>query len=166
MELRLAFDPPRWALRFYLRRFPLVFGLSLIPAAQRYASQTWPMPQAMDLALELVTLAARVLLVVIAFRIAVPRIEFAELLRRARSFADRHWPSLVCQGGLLLLLTFLFKVAPENLVPLWTDVGPGYTAVLLAVKNVTVIAFTMLWVVGVLRQFAEHAPVSAHPRGN
>lgn len=160
MEFRLALEVPRWAVRFYRQHFPLVFGLSLIPAAQRYVSQTWSMPLAPAIALEVITMAARVTLLAVALRLALPRLALAELPRRARSFADRHRPSLIHQGLLVLLLALLFKVVPEDLVPLWTDVGPEYWAVLLAVKNMTVIAFMMLWVVGAVRQFAEHEPAA------
>jgi hypothetical protein len=165
MEFARALEPPRFALTFYRQHFLLVFGLSLIPSGQRYLSQIFDssIPSALDLPLELLTQCARVALLIIVFRRAVPRMSFEQLWLRAKSFADAHWQSLVWQAVLLTGLTAIFKVVPDVLVPLWTEVGPQYWGTLLAVKNVTVIAFALLWTIGAIQQMARYEPAPAYP---
>ncbi|MDA0567319.1 hypothetical protein LG943_23795 [Streptomonospora sp. S1-112] len=161
-HLRLALEVPRWAWHFTLRRLPLVVGLSLIPAAERFGVALWgeALAPAAHAALEVLAQGARVVLVVLLVRIAVLADErvrehaAAGFGRRVQAFLDHRWPSVLAQTALLLALAAVSTVIPEWLVPLWIPAGAHdlYWAVLLAVKNVTVIAFALVWVVGALRQ--------------
>lgn len=160
--IRLGLQAPRWALACYIRHFALVAGISLIPAAERFAVALWgaAFSAPAHIALEVLAEGARVVLVVLVVRLAivldadVRRWNHLGAGRRIKAFLNRRWPSLLVQAALLLGLTAVFNVIPEQIVPLWLpdSAEDVYWAVLLAVKNLTVIAFTMIWVVAAVRQ--------------
>jgi hypothetical protein len=162
VHLRLALEPPRWALAFYARHLLLVVGLSLVPAVERFGVALWgdALSTPSRVALEVLAQGARVLLVVLVIRIAILRDERVRAGRRlgdgrrVRAFLDHRWPGLLWQGALLLALFAVFSVVPEQVVPLWIPASGQdlYWALLLAVKNVTVIAVTLVWMVGAVRQ--------------
>lgn len=151
-ELRLALEVPRWAARFYARHWPVVVGLSLVGSVQRLVAVRWGVPDGLAFASEVVVTAARVALVVVVWRLAVrgERPAWAN----ARAFASRHWPSLVWQGVLLTAAFAVFDLGLESV-----SASPTYRAVLLFAKNPTVIAFTVVWWVGLVRQAAVSRPV-------
>ncbi|MBB5805855.1 hypothetical protein F4560_005623 [Saccharothrix ecbatanensis] len=160
-ELRLALEVPRWAGRFYLRHWPVVVGLSLIASVQRLVVVNWAdeVPSGVAFASEVVVMAARVLLVVAIWRLATR----GERLRwnNFTAFATRHWPSLVWQGVFLTAAFLVFDLGAEQgiggLLP--EAARQTYLAVLLFVKNPTVIAFTVVWWIGLIRQTAVSRPV-------
>ncbi|MFE9745172.1 hypothetical protein ACFYOT_09730 [Saccharothrix saharensis] len=160
-EFGLALEVPRWAGRFYLRHWAVVVGLSLIASVQRLVVVNWGdhVPSGVAFASEVVVMAARVLLVVVIWRLATrgERLRWAD----ARAFATRHWPSLVWQGVLLAAAFLVFDVGAEQVVGglLPESARQTYLAVLLFVKNPTVIAFTFVWWVGLIRQVAVTRPV-------
>ncbi|MCC8250615.1 hypothetical protein [Saccharothrix luteola] len=153
-ELGLALEVPRWAARFYLRHWVVVVGLSLVASVQRLVVVNWGglVPDGVAFASEVVVVAARVLLVVVIWRLATrgERLGWAD----ARAFAARHWPSLVWQGMLLAVAFLVFDVVAEQVVGglLPESARQTYLAVLLFAKNPTVIAFTFVWWVGLIRQ--------------
>ncbi|MFE1468687.1 hypothetical protein [Nocardiopsis dassonvillei] len=161
-HLRLALEPPRWALAFYVRHLPLVVGLSLVPAVERFGVALWgdALATPSRVALEVLAQGARVVLIVLVIRIAIlkdERVRAGRRLgdgRRVQAFLDHRWPGLLWQGVLLLALFAVFSVVPEQVVPLWIPASEQdlYWALLLAVKNVTVIAVTLVWMVGAVRQ--------------
>ncbi|KII00073.1 hypothetical protein LP52_03850 [Streptomonospora alba] len=160
--VHLALEPPRWALDYYLRHLVLIAGISLVPAAQRFTVSLYGEAFALPAHIALETLAegARVVLVVLLVRMAVladdevRRTRHLGALNRIRAFAERGWPSLLLQAGFLLALAAVFNVVPERIVPRWLPPSAEdlYWAALLAGKNVTVIAFTLVWMVGAARQ--------------
>uniref|UniRef100_UPI000377D827 hypothetical protein n=1 Tax=Nocardiopsis halotolerans TaxID=124252 RepID=UPI000377D827 len=162
VHLRLALEPPRWALAFYVRHLALVVGVSLVPAAERFTAALWgdAWSTPVHVALEVLAEGTRVVLILLVVRIAIlgdERVRRGRHLgdgRRARTFLDRRWPSLLVQAGFLLALFVVFSVVPEQVVPLWVPAPAEdlYWALLLAVKNVTVIAFTFVWMVAAVRQ--------------
>ncbi|MFT7841316.1 hypothetical protein Q5530_34720 [Saccharothrix sp. BKS2] len=151
-ELRLALEVPRWAARFYLRHWPVVVGLSLVASVQRLVAVNRGLPGVAGFASEVVVLAARIALVVVVWRLAVrgERPRWAA----ARAFASHHRRSLLWQGAMLTAAFLVFDVGLESL-----GSSPTYLAVLLFVKNPTVIAFTVVWWVGIVRQAAVSRPV-------
>ncbi|MCE6999292.1 hypothetical protein LZG04_31460 [Saccharothrix sp. S26] len=159
-EFRLAMEVPRWAARFYRRHWAVVVGLSLIASVQRLlvVNRGDHVPGAVAFASEVVVLAARVLLVAVIWRSATrgERLTWAG----ARSFAARHWRSLLWQGVLLTAAFLVFDVVAEQVVGglLPESARQTYLAVLLFVKNPTVIAFTLVWWVGLIRQVAVSRP--------
>ena len=155
-ELKRALEVPRWTWHCYTRHLGLVVGLSLIASVQRLVVVNWTgeISPALATASEVVVLAARVLLVVLVWRIAVA----GRRLRSGRDFARRHWRSLVWQFVFLGAAFAVFEVVAEHLVSalLPPSARQTYLAALLFVKNPTVIALTFLWWIGVLRQvFSE-----------
>ncbi|WP_367135405.1 hypothetical protein [Saccharothrix sp. HUAS TT1] len=159
-ELRLAFEVVRWAGRFYRRHWAVVVGLSLVASVQRLVVVNWGehVPGAVAFASEVVVVAARVLLVVVIWRLATrgERLTWAD----ARAFTTRHWPSLVWQGVLLAVAFLVFDVGTEQVLGglLPESARQVYLAVLLFAKNPTVIAFTFVWWVGLVRQVAVSRP--------
>ena len=159
-EWRLALEVPRWAGRFYLRHWAVIVALSLVGSVQRLVVVNWGahVPGAVAFASEVVVLAARVMLVVVIWRLATKgeRPTWAG----ARSFATRHWPSLVWQGVLLGAAFLVFDVGTEQVVGglLPESARQAYLAALLFVKNPTVIAFVFVWWVGLIRQAAVSRP--------
>lgn len=159
---RTALQPPRWALGFYLRHLPLILGISLIPSAQRAAAQLWGAnwPTALTVTLEILTESTRLVLLVVIYRLAISGnqrlrgLGADEMMARVAAFAQRRWPSLLIQGGLLAAAVVIFDVIPEQLIAprVPARAQPTYWAVLLGVKNVTVIAFTFVWMIAALRQ--------------
>lgn len=173
-EARLALTVPAWAARFFLRHAGWILLISLVPATQRAVSQLWGAHlQGIAFAGELVTAAARILLFIIVFYLAIAAEEALqgadgkEAARRAGRFARRHWRSLLVQAGLLILAVILFDRIPEAVVaPRIPEAAQArYWAALLALKNLSIIPFTLIWQIGILRQmvlFQEDSP-TPHP---
>jgi len=159
-ELRLAWEAVRWAGRFYRRHWAVIVALSLVGSVQRLVVVNWGehVPDGVAFASEVVVVAARVLLVVVIWRWATrgERLRWAD----ARAFATRHWPSLVWQGVLLAAAFLVFDVGAEQVLGglLPESARQAYLAVLLFAKNPTVIAFTLVWWVGLVRQVAVSRP--------
>ena len=150
-EVRSVWDVPKWAWRFYCRHLPLVVGLSLVGSVQRLVvvNREPPVPTPLALASEVVVLAARVLLVVVVWRLAFRGVEWR--WANARGFARSRWRALVLQGVLLTVAFMVFDVAAEAVA------GDEHLAVLLFVKNPTIIALTVIWWIGLVRQAVTHA---------
>ncbi|GAA4881350.1 hypothetical protein [Saccharopolyspora cebuensis] len=154
-----ALEVPRWALGFYLRHLPWIVGLSLLPALERVALLLWDdLPDGLGTLLEVLVWALRALLVVLIYRAAISTDQRLRELdprtRKARpeSFLHTHRTAFALQLGLFACGYVVFSI-PEwaaALVP--TEHEHLYLAVVLAAKNPTVIAFYMIWVVGVVRQ--------------
>lgn len=141
------FEAPLWALRFYRQHWPVVLPLMAIAAVERFTGQLWERPPLPGLLAELVTLAARIALFGYALRIAWVVGGLAHWWRGVRIRAA----GLLVQALLVSVLFVLADVVPENVVPSLIDVGPLYMAFLLGIKNLTVIPFTMLWLIGIHR---------------
>ena len=161
-QIQLALAVVRWALRFYREHIALVVGLSLIASAQRAAGQLWgdQLPAWSGPAGEALTGVVRAVLFVAVLRIAILRDERVRGLldddgwQRVKAFVRHAWPSL---GVQLLLFAALFTVVdiiPDFVIAprVPADAQPVYWAVLLAVKNPTVIALSMIWQIGAARQ--------------
>lgn len=142
-----AFDLPRWALAFHRRHLVLVTALSLVPAGQRVVSQLWAdhLPGSAQIGSEVLTEAARLALLVVVWRLSRDRPPPA---------AGARWRGLLAQAGLMLLALAVFRGVPEAVrayaVP--ANAQHTYEAVLLGAKNLTVIPFTIIWLVGAVRQ--------------
>jgi hypothetical protein len=145
-EIRTAWEVPRWAWRFYCRHLPVVVGLSLVGSVQRLVvvNRQPPLPTPLALASEVLVLAARVLLVVVVWRLAFRGVGWR--WANAKGFARSRWRALVLQGVLLTAAFLVFDVAAEAVV------GQDHLAALLFVKNPTVIALTVIWWIGLIRQ--------------
>jgi hypothetical protein len=152
-EWHLALSVPRWAWEFYRRHLVLVVGLSLVGSVQRLIVVNWTeeIPPAIALASEVVVMAARVLLLVAVWRLATS--QGRPSWRHVRAFGTEHWLSLVIQCGLIMAAALVFDTGLEGVGDLLPEsVRQTYLAVLLFVKNPTIMAFTFVWMVGLARQ--------------
>jgi hypothetical protein len=94
-----------------------------------------------------------------------------QLWANVTAFFRARWLSLVIQAALLAAGFLLFDVVPGHVVPRFIDPDRHslYWAILLAVKNPTVIAFYLIWMVAIARQMMlppQPAPSStrSHPQ--
>jgi hypothetical protein len=151
-ELRLALEVPVWTWRFYLRHLPVIVGLSLVASVQRLVAVNWGLPGVT----EVVVMAARLLLIVVIWRLAMRDTPWR--WANLPAFAQRHWRSLVIQGALVSVAFLVFDVVAETVVAslLPHEARPAYLGVLLFVKNPTVIALTFVWWVGLARQMLRN----------
>jgi hypothetical protein len=155
-----AVEVPRWAWAFYRRHFLLVAGLSLIPAAQRVVWALWNerLPGTLNVVLEALTLAVRLLLLVLIARLAFSSPAAANTdagpRRGVWAFLRERWASILLQWILLGCVAAVFDLVPERIIGprVPADLQRAYWAALLGLKNPTVIAFTMVWMVGAVRQ--------------
>ncbi|WP_310972497.1 MULTISPECIES: hypothetical protein [unclassified Amycolatopsis] len=156
-ELKLALEVPRWTWRCYTEHPGLILGLSSVASIQRLIVVNWTarIPHGVALASEVVVLAARVALVVAIWRIAVRGRTLR--LSAGRTFARNHWRSLLWQGAFLGAAFLVFEVLAEDVLAklLPESARQTYLAVLLFLKNPTVIALTFVWWIGVVRQVFE-----------
>ncbi|MFI5804737.1 hypothetical protein [Streptomyces sp. NPDC051561] len=149
---------PGWAPRFHLSRLVPLTALGLVAGTERFfARLVDDMPR---LPLEALTLASRVLLV--AYLVQVALRKDPEVGRGGRGGAPKRYPTtgrtflpyLAGQGVLLLAAMFVFDFVPERLLAP-AEGEPGHQlhfACLLALKNITVIPFTLIWMTGLVRR--------------
>lgn len=161
-NFKLAVAVPLWALRFYIRHFLWVVGISLIPSLHRflmvYFQPDWPGFWLMSL--EILVMVCRLLLLVLIFRITIHgdpvirSLSNQERKSRIHAFFRYRWLSLVFQFLLLLVATMLFDIIPERVLSsfLPPSIQHLYLAILLGIKNPTIIAWVIIWMVGIPRQ--------------
>lgn len=173
---QLAAEVLRDAWRCTRRRLVPIVGLSLVGAVQRPLVQYYGdvLPGWAGLLLEIAVWGSRVLLVVLLFRGLIARddrlrgVGPGEGARRVGRYVRRYPLALLAQVGGLAVAVAVLDLLPDLLIaPL---VPPAYQAlywsVLLAVKNLTVIPFTVVWELALLKQAlvrgaAEPAPAVA-----
>lgn len=164
--IRTARDAAIWAMRWYMARFLVVVGISMVPTVERFV-RVWyadHLPGVAVVAGEILTNAARVALIVIAVRamLAEPATAAAPGVNRWRLVGqaiDARPVRFYGQIGVLAIAFAIFDILPNAAVPLVVPDSDQamVSAVLVAVKNPTVIAFTMLWMVGVVRTLLVEA---------
>ncbi|MER5627313.1 hypothetical protein ABT061_40450 [Streptosporangium sp. NPDC002544] len=158
--LLLSRDAARWGMRFYVRHFWVVAGFSMIPTIQRFVAVRWgdDLPAAVNGATEVLTGAVRLLLIYTIYKLAIARDpELAQLDRlwqRLAWFVDHRRANFLAQFLVLGAAFAVFDVLPNAAVQTWVAEGSRewVSAVLVSVKNPTVIAFTFIWMMGVARQ--------------
>ena len=169
MTLSTALGPPRWALGFVRRHPMMVFGLSLVPALERFTGQLTERGPVLGLAFEVTTLVARLLLVALVVRIAILREPMIgplqgtaagsrmQLFTGGTGARSRCRPR--CSPGCSYSRTSCRNGSCRHSSRSARSTGP----MLLGVKNLTVIPFTMIWLIGSVRQ-ALLAPDPRRPR--
>ncbi|GAA3836537.1 hypothetical protein GCM10022226_68120 [Sphaerisporangium flaviroseum] len=172
--LRLSRDAARWGARFYLRRFVIVFGLSTVPTVQRFVAVRWgqDLPTSVNVTAEIVTAASRLLLLYVIVKLAfggdpeVGRLTRETRWERLGRFIDHRRSDFAVQFLVLGAAFVVCDVLPTMAIEQWVtgDVREWVTATLVAVKNPTVIAFTMIWMTAVARQMiVSETPQAAMP---
>jgi hypothetical protein len=150
----------RWALAFHGRHILVVSALMAVPAAQRFVIMSWDLPDLAATASEVIVTAARIaLLIYVVGKVGPAPRAWAS----TRAFLRDRWPSLLITVGLLLLAFAVFDLALERVVPLAVpgSAQDAYRSILFAVKNLTVIPFTMIWMVSVVRTCVQYDPAQA-----
>ena len=165
---RTAVEVLYWAFAFYLNHFLLIAGISLVPAVERFVFVVWgsAFSGVTNVMLEVFVLGVRLLLLAVIIRLAIygddrlRRLDHEEKWERMRTFVRNRWPSLIVQAFLIAVALVVFDFIPEQIITLWIseDAENLYMAILLAVKNPTVIAFTFVWMVGIVRQMMLYSP--------
>jgi hypothetical protein len=146
----------RWSAGFFRHHAVIVLGISLGPAVERFVSVLWltDAPGIVRVGLELATTAIRLILLLVVYLLAVAR---GPAPARSCGVAV----VLVAHGVALAAAFVMFDIVPGAVMA--ALVAPDRLALaeasLLAAKNLTVIAFTMVWVVGMARQLSAPADV-------
>lgn len=152
------------AARFFVRHYPVVLAFGAIASIQRFLAVGGDERFAFagGAAGEVVTAAVRVLFLLWLVRrlFAGERVPWSEVGARLAGFVDRRRPVLWISVAMLVVLTVVAKVIPYAVgAALAEDARSTYLAWELAIKNITVIPFVMIW----LTVFARHA-LLADPR--
>lgn len=145
----------RWALSFHRRHLAVVTALMAVPALQRFVVMSWDLPGPAAVASEVIVMAARIGLIVYVVRRIGPA---PHAWRSAQAFLRQRWPSLLVTLALLTVAFVIFDVTLERIVPQAVPdaARDAYRSALFALKNLTVIPFTMIWLVAVIRQVVRH----------
>jgi hypothetical protein len=153
--MELGWAAATWAARFYLHHFALVFGLSMIPTLQRFAIVRWDPPAAVSITTEVLVALTRILLAALVVRMMVVESGFAgrEAWARLMAGIDARRIAFWGQWVLLAAAFVVFDVVPNALIATVVPESARnlVTAWLVAVKNPTIIAFTVLWMAGIAR---------------
>ena len=165
--LTLAGRAARWSLRFYLRHLWLIAGLSTIPALQRFVVVRFgdDLPEGLVAGTEVLTAAVRLLLLVVIVRLvarddAVLRDLGARgVWERFGQFVHRERAAFLVQLAVLGAAFVIFDIVPSAAIAAWVPDARAQLAqaVLVAAKNPTVIAFTLVWMAAVVREMAHAA---------
>ncbi len=155
IQFGTALDALRWAISFHGRHLLIISALMLVPSIQRFVIMSRDLPGPVATASEVLVMAARIALLVYVIRAIGPA---PHAWASAKAFLRDRWPSLLITLGLLAVAFAFFDLALERVVPLVVpdDAEDTYRSVLFAVKNLTVIPFTMIWMVSVVRQAVQY----------
>lgn len=155
----------------YRRHAGVVIGLSLVGSFERAVLQLWGQDWSSTTiwSLELVVIAARVALFLYVFRVLISSdahlaaVPIREGAHRVARFVGRQWRMLLVQVVLAVVVFVLVEAVPDGVIApaIPADARPTYWAAVLAIKNPTIIAFTMIWEIALLR----HALLLGAPVG-
>ena len=138
------------ALSFTVRHYPVVAGFGILASAQRFLAVgggerfAW----AGGVAGEVFTTVVRVLFVLWVVRALFRGSDagWSQVGPRFSRFVDAHTGMLLASAVLLVALTVVAKVIPAAVAgALPPDAHTTFVAWELAIKNVTVIPFTIVW---------------------
>ncbi|MFG2100979.1 hypothetical protein ACGFJ5_10290 [Micromonospora echinaurantiaca] len=162
------------ALRFFVRHYPVVFAFGVLASAQRFLAvgggEGWAWTG--GIAGELFTNGIRLLFLVWVARnmLRTLRSSWSDVRQSTGYIAD-HRAAMLWNVVVLVALTLVFKVGVDTWI---AGLAEPQTALAwtLAVKNVTIIPFMIVWAVAVVRAALEeragggrdaavpHAPVA------
>lgn len=159
--LAVSRDAASWALRLYLRRFPIVFGLAIIPTIQRFTLVYWggELSTAAFVGTEVVTWAARIALFGLLAWWGIGResglreLDWDSRFTRMAQYLGSRPLSGLAQLVVLAGVVVVFDKLPPVLLDLFVDADDRRLsdAILIAVKNPIVITGTFVWLVGLAR---------------
>ena len=157
-QLATSLETLRWALAFHGRHILVVSALMAIPTVQRFVIMSWDLPGPVATVSEILVMAARIGLVLYVIGKVGPA---PHAWASTKAFLRGRWPSLLITLALLGVAFAVFDLALEGL----SD-DDTYRSILFAVKNLTVIPFTVIWMVSVVRTCVQYdlAAVAAASR--
>ncbi len=161
--LTLARQAAAWALRFYREHFWLVFGLSMVPTVQRFWVIEFGPPSPLAVVSEVLVALVRIALVVAVVKLlATPG-----MWERLKAGIGARRTTFLLQWVILGLAFVVFDVIPMLLIGRFVPEGSQtvVNATLVAVKNPTVIAGTILWMAGVAHALSTGRPGHADEGG-
>ncbi|WP_152991403.1 hypothetical protein [Frankia sp. R43] len=162
----------RWAARCYRDNAALLVALAAAASLQRFGTIRYgdELPAAIGPAGEALTGLTRIAVIAVALRALAREPELAPLTPRERldlfgSAAGARRRALVAPALLLAAAFVIFDVIPNAVITLRVEPADRrelIQAILVAVKNPTVIVLTMLWMVGLARELmTEHLRAAA-----
>jgi hypothetical protein len=156
-------DTLRWALAFHARHLLVISALMVVPSVQRFVIMSWELPGPVATLSEIVVMAARIALVVYVVGKVGPA---PHAWASTKAFLRERWPSLLITLALLAVAFAFFDLTLERLVPLALPEAAhdAYRSVLFAVKNLTVIPFTVIWMVSIVRTCVQYDCAAAASR--
>ncbi|RKN34528.1 hypothetical protein [Micromonospora musae] len=158
-----------WAARFYGHHPLLVIGLSLVPTVQRFLVVRFDVATPVAVTTEVLVVLVRLLLLLLTAGLMLRELAATGIDRRAAwsrltAGIDARPVAFWLQWVVLAAAFVVFDVIPNAVIAAAVPEASRetVTAVVVAVKNPTVIAFTFLWLVGIARTLIV-APVDDHP---
>ncbi|MFD7310925.1 hypothetical protein [Promicromonospora sp. NPDC059942] len=136
------------AWRFFARHYPVVFAFGALASAQRFLSVSGTVDWAGGAGGEIFTAAARVAFIAwaVATLLRGTHAGWSDARARWSAWNTRNWPTVLATTGLLLAFLLVFKAVPDALAGRVGGIDrETWLSWELAIKNVTVIPFTMLW---------------------
>jgi hypothetical protein len=154
-----------YALSFFVRHYPVVFAFGALASAQRFLAvgggEQWAWTGGVGG--EVFTNGVRVLFLVWVVRRMLPGIPAADVGRGLQRYLTDHASSMVVNGAVLVALTLVFKLGIDTWVASLAEPRTALAWVL-AVKNVTIIPFMMVWFPAILRAAVSAAAPGAPGR--
>lgn len=154
-QFSTALESLRWAFSFHGRHLLIISALMVVPSVQRFVIMSWELPGPLATASEIVVMAARIGLVLYVVRGMGPA---PHAWASTKAFCRERWPSLLVTLALLGIAFAIFDLMLERLVP------DAHRSVLFAIKNLTVIPFTVIWMVSVVRTCVQYDLATAASR--
>ena len=136
------------AWRFFARHYLIVLAFGGLASIQRFLAVSGDAAWAAGVGGEVFTAAVRLAFIAWAVRRLLRDRPVAWVGATARwsAWNSRHWPTVLASMAFLLVLTVVLKVLPDALAGRVGGIDVStWLAWELAIKNVTVIPFTMLW---------------------
>lgn len=158
MTTRTPAAPPRaWAEAveilaeawgFFARNYPIVFAFGALASVQRFLAVSGTAGWAGGVGGELFTAVVRLAFVAWLVRTLLRGrpATWADAGARWSAWASRHRATLLASAGLLLAFLLVFKAIPDAMAGRVGGIDEStWMSWELAIKNVTVIPFTMVW---------------------
>lgn len=153
--------------RFFLRHYPVVFGFGAVASIQRFLAVGGDEQFAFadSLVGELVTAATRVLFVLwLAWRLFADRdVPWSQVGERLGRFIEQRTAMLLISAGMLAVLTVIANVIPSMIGAVLPVARSTVEAWELAIKNVTVIPFVIVWLTSLARHALTAEAVTPSP---
>ncbi len=134
--------------RFFARHYPIVFAFGALASIQRFLAVSGGAEWAGGVGGEIFTAAARIAFVIWFVRrmLRDRPVEWSGAGARWSAWNSKNWTAVLVTMGFLILFMVVFKVVPDSMAGQVGGIDRStWLSWELAIKNVTVIPFTMVW---------------------